>query len=649
MSAADIEQAGGLELLEDFVAESLESLHQLPAWLDAYRCQPEEAEPIHAAFRAVHSIKGCAACLGLDVYKRFAHLLENVLAEVRDGKCQLTEQLQHALIRGFDALEAMLQESLDGNIPSEIPSSALQLLEEIRRCAEGAGRTAASDTTADRIKQLLGDIAACGVPRVLSLVGQLEKLLEEALGTKCDIPLPASEPADHGAGATGSCLAASDTSSAEPLSGSSGGGQANHLPEGGSTTAGEPPAPASRARARFVRIREERLDEFLEDVSELFIATELLGDVQGRIAQVVQAGGLLEEMRQIHRDMKRQVMALQHSVMSLRRVAISDLFSSFPRMARSLAAELGKMVRVHVQGEDTEIDKVVAEDLESPLTHLVRNAIDHGLQTPEQRRAQGLSETGNLWLKAESVGSRVRITVQDDGRGIDPQKLRTKALEKGILTADEADALSDEDAIQLIFHPGLSTAQQVTTVSGRGVGMDVVRSTMLKHNGEVWVQSQPGQGATVRMEIPLREAVLVVDGLLVRHAGQDFVLPFQHVQRIVQLDSQQVASVQQEKVVAVEDQLYHAVSLDEILDRAQGQPGRCGNTAAVVSCKYGQLCLLFEQLMGTRQIVLRSMNGILAEQRKISGVAQLGAGRMALVLNVPEMVKAMVRYSQGQC
>ena len=395
-------------------------------------------------------------------------------------------------------------------------------------------------------------------------------------------------------------------------------------------------------KIRMVRVKEEYVDGFLNDVSRLFITGELLKDLHSRMSHEGAMSALVEEMRQINTAFYAQSASLQQSVVALRRVSVSELFAKFPRMARTLCAQLNKKITVHLVGEETEIDKSLLEDLDAPLTHMIRNAVDHGIDTPEERKARGVDETGNLWLKAEQTRSHVIITVQDDGRGIDPVKLRNKAVKKGIYSREEADRFSDEETLKLVFHAGFSTAEKLSDVSGRGVGMDVVRNNLEQHNGQIFVESKVGQGSTFRMEIPIRDAVLVIDGLMMQQNGEDFVLPFDHIREITEIDPADLSPVQGSQVASIRGNTYEAVELCDVLnlekhERRSGQQLQ----AVLVGCKLGEICILVDKVCGHRQIVLNSINDILPGTDKIAGVAQLGGGRLALVLSVEDMVKSL--------
>ena len=402
----------------------------------------------------------------------------------------------------------------------------------------------------------------------------------------------------------------------------------------------ENPPAGQTAKARFVRVKEERLEEFLQRVSRLFITSELFKDIHFRMAETGHLAGLVEEFRHVNTDLKAESAALQQSVMTLRRVSVSGLFSKFPRMARTLALKLDKNITVHVAGEDTEIDKTLAEDLDAPLTHLIRNVVDHAIETPDQRRARGVGENGNVWLEAKESRNRVRITVRDDGRGIDPDRLRRKAVEKGVISRTEADAMSDTDALYLIFRPGFSTAEKVSNVSGRGVGMDVVRTTLDEHNGEATVESKVGQGTTVRLDIPIRQATLVVDGLMVWQNDQRFVVPFEHIREITEISPGDLNSVHGRRMATIRGGVYDTVLLADVLGLAPAEMiEEKPMTAVLVACNEGALCLLVDRVIGHRQVVVTALREILPDTEKVAGVAQLGGGQLALVLDLPEVIK----------
>jgi len=721
------------DLLADFVDEGVESLRDLPTQLVEFRRQPGASGPINAVFRSVHSIKGGAGFLGLTGIKLFSHSLENTLDEVRQGKLELTEDLERAFVKGFDYLDEMLHTALEGTIQSDLAMRESDLLDQIAQlAAESGGGREPEDDLLDGVVQLAKELAetsdgASWSARLADLVEtyrgtQSGEAQDEAAGEGQPRP-PQSfsgkqftlgsedvtqdvtavlelflrterEPyqKEWGAAFVATCnslvqraeaaglaeVASAVTAATEdfvkidnsPLDvdadvlaivwevlepaivsiASGGDTPDSDTPSKSAESSAKKDPAASQAdaphqggsRGRMVRIKEERLDEFLNHVSGLFITGELLKDLHSRMTKTDQAASLLEELRQINRTFSVQSQELQQSVVALSRVSVSGLFSKFPRMARSLADQLGKKIDVHLSGEETEIDKTLVEELDSPLTHMIRNVVDHGIEPPDERRARGLPEAGNLWLHAEETRSHVRITIRDDGRGVDPRKLRAKVVEKGILSEAQAAALSDQEAVELVFHAGFSTAEKLSEVSGRGVGMDVVRTTLREHDGEVYVESQVGVGTTFTLEIPIRNAVIVIDGLMLRHAGQNFVVPFEHIREITEIVASELVPVHGSKVARIRGNTYDALSLGALLglDSPDAPPADRWQ-AVLVGHKNDAVCLLVDQVFGHRQVVVNSLNQILPGQDKIAGVAQLGGGKLALVVSVPDIVKSL--------
>ncbi|QDU74497.1 Chemotaxis protein CheA [Bremerella volcania] len=409
----------------------------------------------------------------------------------------------------------------------------------------------------------------------------------------------------------------------------------------------ETPAAQQAKRARSIRVNENHLDRFLDDVSALFITCERLKDVQCRMAVSETIGELVEELRQINVTFSTQANELQKSVVSLRKVPVRGLLAKFPPMARKLASDFGKQIDVHIEGEEVEVDKSLIEDLDSPLTHMIRNVADHAIETPEERIKRGVGEAGNLWIKAETTRTHVVITIRDDGRGIDASRIRQKAIDKKILPVEQLQAMPDAEVIDLIFHPGFSTAEKITDVSGRGVGMDVVRTTIRDHDGEVHVESAVNQGTTFTIEIPIRQAVLVIEGLLVGVKEEQFVIPFENIREVMEIGSDEIKTCHGQPMTIVRGETVSVVSLAEQmeLDSSGRWEEKSRHAAVQVASKQGSACLLVDRVIGKRKVVVNDLQNVLENCNRISGVAQLGGGHLSLVISVPEIVKSMTPSS----
>ncbi len=718
------------ETLEGFIDEARDSLRDLPDCLDAFARASTDRDSINAVFRAIHSIKGCAAFLDLGAIRAFSHSLENTLDEVRNDAVSLTEKLQRQMVTAFDHLDDMLQRATSGDIAEELIAQDEALLQAVCAAAQDSpavksseqvffdrllevaeGITTAEPTLASdwgrRLQDLVCSYAKAGpggekrsadaatpTPADLlqsqffhqaeDITRHVHPLLEAFVGLRLDGESPGAERSFldrtqqmiswanqakqtkleeslYAAVADFRTIVDSALEFDENLRGIiweylvtglleyrvSGNGEAKQeradddTAEETTTRAPSAKAPATD-RSRFVRVKEDRIEEFLEHVSRLFIMTERFRDIQGRMAQSHHQTELVEELRQVSLELKAESTSLQRGVMALRQISVAGLFSKFPRMARDLANQLGKQVKVHVAGEDAEIDKRLSEDLDAPLTHLIRNVMDHGLETPEQRQAIGKPDTGNLWLEAKQIRNHIHVLVRDDGRGIDPQKIRQKAVEKGVIAEADARRLSDEKVLNLIFQPGFSTAEQLSEVSGRGVGMDVVRTTVEEHGGRIEIESAVGQGTTITLDIPVRQATLVIDGLMIAQDEEQFVIPFENIREIAAIEGEQLSYVHGQPVISIRNKTYAALSLDEAIGHpiADGQTATA-NSGIVLHSKNGEFCLMVNRVIGHRQVVVTSLKEVMTTTQRVCGVAQLGGGALALVIDVGEIAESL--------
>ncbi len=668
-----------LDLIADFVEESTESLRGLPTLLDSYFHDSSNVDAIHAVFRAVHSMKGCAAFMELSAIRHYAHSVENALDEIRNNRVSLVEELREALIAGFDQLESMLAAAAQGDVPDHVSEEQEVVLKRIADAA-AANRIESSweNNLWNEITQMAEKIAKAHTPNAEAMATQLRSM---AKNYAVNAPMPSlcvPEPKKPGptadaaeemsaavdefvthtlaAGQAGSPAAApqSPPASNPVVSDSAAESHANTAEPAPKSTPVAVPHETTAASAdgkprddahdekknNYLRVREDRVDEFLEQVSQLFVTTEMFKDLHMRWAQDNEHSPFHDELLALNRQLNNQSQLLQRGVTALRRTAISALFSKAPRMMRMLGHQLGKKIDVHLVGGETEIDKKLADDLEAPLNHLLRNVADHGIELPADREARGVPPAGKLLLKAEQTRSSVRIVVQDDGRGIDVERVKNKALEKKIISAEEATSLDAQAAMQLIFRPGFSTAEAISDVSGRGVGMDVVKTVVESYGGAVTVQSEVNKGTTFRIDIPIRQAVVVIEGLLVKHCEQHFIIPFEGILELVEIHPGDVKTVHGRRVVSLRQGVLDAVLLDEALDLPSDEINMSESfTAVVLKHNAAMICLFVKQILGRRQAPINGIRDSLIASDKMLGVAPIGGGRMALALNVAELIR----------
>jgi two-component system chemotaxis sensor kinase CheA len=420
------------------------------------------------------------------------------------------------------------------------------------------------------------------------------------------------------------------------------------LPEAApAAPAAAPTAPAERSSKapvavdKTVRTSVERLDSLMNLVGELITDRNRLfqirGGFEGRFHGDAQVENLVETAVHIGRITDQ----LQEEVMRIRMLPVSNVFNKFPRLVRDLARKAGKQVELVIRGEETELDRSVIEEISDPLIHLIRNSVDHGLEPPEERRAAGKAERGTILLTARHEESRIIITVEDDGRGINTDAVKASAVRKGLVSEGEAAAMADEDAIQLIFRSGLSTAKIISDISGRGVGMDIVRTNIERLNGAIVVETRPGRGTQFQVALPLTLAI--IPALLVRVSDRMLAVPLASIVEAHRIPSADMHTVNGRKVVQLRGQVLPLVRLYDVLRTKttfdESQP--LAEREYVVAVRWGkmEMGLIVEKLVGEQELVIKPLGALVGETAGISGAAILGDGSVALIVDVPGLFK----------
>ncbi|GJE27661.1 chemotaxis protein CheA [Methylobacterium organophilum] len=397
------------------------------------------------------------------------------------------------------------------------------------------------------------------------------------------------------------------------------------------------PGEESRAPARMLRVEQGKVDALMNFVAELTVAKNGLAYLAERVEQVSGSRQLGREIKEQYAFIDRIAQSLQVGVMAIRMMPVSQVFQRFPRLVRDISRKLGKEVALVIQGEDTEADKTVLESLADPLIHMVRNSLDHGIESPEARRASGKPAQGTLRLTARQENDNVIIEVSDDGRGIDPQAVREKALRSGLISAEQAAQMSPEEAINLVFAAGFSTKEEVSDLSGRGVGMDVVRSAVRKAGGDVWLTSRVGAGTCVTVQLPLTMAVTRIVTIAVR--GQQFGVVMESVAETVKVPHAQIHRIKQRETFVLRDAVIPLVRLADSLGLppADDEPPE-EEAVMVVRVGRDRVGILVDGFRERMEVIVRPLEGLLAGLSGFSGTALLGDGRVLLILNLPDLV-----------
>lgn len=641
------------DFYQTFFDEADELLADMEQHLLGLDPQEPDSEQLNAIFRAAHSIKGGAGTFGFTVLQETTHILENILDGARRGEMQLSTDIINLFLETKD----IMQEQLDAYKTAQEPNAEsfkyiCEALRQLALEAKGLPVDAAAPVVAASAAPVSAEAASTGGLRV-QLIDLKEKevdlMLEEMsnLGTLTDVKKGTStlDVCIDGVGKDDIvavlCFVIDEAQirfpDAEAAAAPVAPVAAPPVEEVHTATVTELPvaavkreskraaAPAKSSESTSIRVAVEKVDQLINLVGELVITQSMLAQRSGELDPVAH-GDLLNSMGQLERNAR----DLQESVMSIRMMPMEYVFSRFPRLVRDLASKLGKEVELTLLGSSTELDKSLIERIIDPLTHLVRNSLDHGIETPEKRLATGKTATGNLTLSAEHQGGNICIEVSDDGAGLNRERILAKALSSGLPVHEN---MSDEEVGMLIFAPGFSTAEQVTDVSGRGVGMDVVKRNIQEMGGHVEIASKQGKGTTIRILLPLTLAIL--DGMSVRVADEVFILPLNAVMESLQPRAEELKPLAGgECVLEVRGEYLPLVELWNVFD-VQGAKTEATQGIVVILQSAGKrYALLVDQLIGQHQVVVKNLESNYRKVPGISAATILGDGSVALIVDV---------------
>jgi two-component system chemotaxis sensor kinase CheA len=662
--------------------ENLENMEQLLLELDIEAADDEE---LNAIFRCAHSIKGGAATFGFADVAELTHQMETLLDKLRRHELALASEMIDVLLASGDALKAQLARH-QGSGGAEIDTT--ELLFNIRALVEGESLPAPAAAAAPAAAPVV-EKKADGRRELELTVGPLDNpkqadnlldLFKEITDLGTIEALDAGQPADGmrrfrvsttssdsdlldlftfhvsreqvklaplGAGYGFHYGAPGAPADTQPTEDDLGYGFFENAPGAPAKAEAAPvvveaPKPVAKAAAPKIdakagalesstlRVSVEKVDQLINLVGELVITQAMLAQ-NGKAIDT----GLYQQLASGLADLERNTRDLQEAVMSIRMIPMSIVFNRFPRMLRDLAAKLGKKVEMVTQGEATELDKGLVEKITDPLTHLVRNSCDHGIETPADRLAKGKPETGTISLIASHQGGSIVIEVRDDGRGLNRQKLLTKARERGLHAPD---SLTDSEVWNLIFEPGFSTADQVTDVSGRGVGMDVVKKNITSLGGTVEIDSADGYGMSVKVRLPLTLAIM--DGMSVGVGEECYILPLNSVVESFQVQDGMIKTIGGSgRVVEVRDEYMPVIDLEKVFDVPRFDFEHVSNIMVVVEAEGGRVALLVDELLGQQQVVVKNLESNYRRVTDVSGATIMGDGRVALILDIGSLVR----------
>ncbi len=386
-----------------------------------------------------------------------------------------------------------------------------------------------------------------------------------------------------------------------------------------------------------IRVDVDRVEALMDLSGELVLGRNRLAQITENIGRVMENKDLLRDLNETTASIDFITTEIQAAVMRMRMVPVGKLYQKAPRIVRDLSKEFNKKIRLVVKGEETEIDRGIIEELNDPLVHMIRNSCDHGIETVEERKKIGKPEIGTITLDAYQEGNNIVLQIIDDGRGMDPEKLKAKAIEKGLISEEHASQMSQRETLQLIFQPGFSTAAKVTSVSGRGVGMDVVRSNIQKLKGMVEIESELGKGSKFIIKLPLTLAI--IQGLLVRVYDETYALPLSSVEEVVSIDLSSVSHINQQEVIKIRQNVLPLVRLDKTLNSKEIKESLDNRYVVVVGLGIYRIGLVVDELLGQQEIVIKSIGEYLGKIKGIAGSTILGDGRVIMIIDVAELVE----------
>ncbi|MHA6963375.1 chemotaxis protein CheA [Zobellella denitrificans] len=675
------------DILQDFLVEASEILEQLSEQLVTLERQPDDKDLLNAIFRGFHTVKGGAGFLSLTALVETCHKAENVFDILRTGQRRVTAELMDVILRALDTVNGMFAEIQSRCEPTPADPD---LLEELGRYCQPAGEeepvaaipaavtaavptepaavTSIADLSETEYRQMLDELApdpAADSQGDDITDDEFEALLDQLHGAgkhggvpqQAEAPVaavtaPASQAgADeliddsefealldqlHGAGKGPTAVSPAAPTLSAPVADKTPAPVADKVMErapADKPAAKAAPAPANAQPDTTVRVDTRTLDNIMNMVGELVL-------VRNRLLSL-QSGHENEEITKAVTNLDAVTGDLQGAVMKTRMQPIKKVFGRFPRVVRDLARSLKKEINLEMVGEETDLDKNLVEALADPLVHLVRNSCDHGIELPELREAAGKPRVGTIRLTASQEGDHILLGIEDDGAGMDPEKLKSIAIERGILDADGAARMSDNEAYNLIFAPGFSTKKEITDVSGRGVGMDVVKTGISSVNGSILIDSEKGKGTRLQIKVPLTLAILPT--LMVLVGKQTFALPLTNVNEIFHLDLTKTSTVDGQLTIVVRNRAIPLFYLQDWLIRGGGRVRKEQGHVVLVMIGNQQVGFVVDGLIGQEEVVIKPLDQLLHGTPGMAGATITSDGGIALILDIAGLIKAYAR------
>ncbi len=591
------------ELLESFIVESNEIFDKLGPDLLELETNTENAELHNRIFRAVHTIKGTSSFLGIEQVTELAHNFEDVLNKIRRKELQVTQERMDVMFQAYDNLKELLARVEQRN------SELMELTEIIAQLQLIAANKPLTNSAAQP------EPATVAPPEVVS--AEDETVDADHEHDENDTVL-VEDPIKE------NLVLAEKAKQADVASPAASASQSSQTQQ-------------SKASDTTIRVEVARLDELMNLVGELVLGRNRLSQINFRMNESFEGNPITRDLADTSSQVDLITTELQMAVMKTRMVPIAKVFNKLPRLVRDLSRELAREIDLQIYGEETELDKSIIEAINDPLVHILRNSADHGIESPEDRVKAGKSAKGTVIVKAENEGNHIVISIQDDGKGIDTDKIKNKAIEKGLITALQAAEMSRREALNIIFAPGFSMAAKVTNVSGRGVGMDVVKTNIAKLKGIVDIESEVGVGSKFIIKLPLTLAI--IQGLLVQTSAETIAIPLNSVLEVVRVRKEEIETIHGYEVIRLRDTVLPLARMGTIFSMDHQMKSTEWQYIVVVGLAEERLGIAVDSLLGQREVVIKSLGDYLGTISGIAGSTILGDGKVIMIIDVGQFMQ----------
>jgi chemotaxis protein cheA len=622
------------EIMEDFLVEAFELIEQIDHDLVELESNPEDLELLNRIFRVAHTVKGSSSFLNFDILTKLTHHMEDVLNKARKDELKITPDIMDVVLESIDMMKGLLHGIRDHGNDTDVGIEIEDICQRLTAISDGEAPVTAAPAPVEP-----EPVAVIQQPVVEQTVENEEPISDENLSNLSDSEVEAEierllkvrkaeDQARRAQKASTPAAAASKPAAPTPK------------PSPVKKADDEKKVPASSGSAsadeQTIRVEVKRLDHLMNLIGELVLGKNRLLKIYDDVEERYEGEKFLEELNQVVSSLSLVTTDIQLAVMKTRMLPIAKVFNKFPRMIRDLSRELNKQIDLEITGEETELDKSIVEQIGDPLVHMIRNSCDHGIEEAAVRAEAGKPEKGTIKLKAYNEGNHIVIEITDDGKGLDADMLKVKSIEKGIITEREADAMSAKEAFGLIFKPGFSTAAKVTNVSGRGVGMDVVKTNIEKLNGLIDIESELGKGTTMKLKIPLTLAIM--QSLLVGAQEEFFAIPLASVLETVRVPIDDIYTIDGKNVLRLRDEVLSLVKLSDIFGVKQVFENADQTYVVVIGVAESKLGIIVDNLVGQEEVVIKSMGDYLQNIPGIAGATIRGDGRVTLIIDVGAMM-----------